>query len=232
MSNDAILEVANLCVSLDGVTLLEDVSFSLASDEAVTILGPNGAGKTVLLRALLGALPYSGKVSWAPGVRFGYVPQRLPYIKDLPVTVADFFALKSTALDEMEVVLAEVGLPAGFSNKRMGELSSGQFQRVLIAWALCSEPAVLLFDEPTTGVDVTGEETIYGLLSRVQRERHLAMLLVTHDLAVVHQLSTRVLCLNRRLVCEGPPIDILTPERLREIYGTEVKYYHHEHGDG
>ena len=86
----------------------------------------------------------------------------------------------------------------GFTARPVGELSSGQFQRTLIAWALAGEPDALLFDEPTTGIDLGGEETVYGLLTRLQRERRLAMIVITHDLAVVHRLSSEVLCLNKR----------------------------------
>ena len=88
---------------------------------------------------------------------------------------------------------------------------------------------MLLFDEPTTGVDIGGEETVYSLLARIHRERNLTMLLVTHDLAVVHRLSTTVLCLNRQAVCKGPPLTTLTPENLQRLFGTEVKFYEHRH---
>jgi zinc transport system ATP-binding protein len=111
----------------------------------------------------------------------------------------------------------------------MGKLSSGQFQRILIAWALAGDPQVLLFDEPTAGIDIKGEETVYRLLARLNRERNLTMLIVTHDLAVVHNLSSMVLCLNRQFICYGPPTEVLTPGRLQAMYGTEIKYYQHTH---
>lgn len=209
--------------------MLADVSFEVRPGEVLTILGPNGAGKTVLLRALLGAVPHEGSVGWKRGIRIGYVPQRLPYIKHIPLSVADFFALKQNVKTDVVGALATVGLPAKLANRRIGDLSSGQFQRVLIAWALAGDPHVLLFDEPTTGVDVRGEETVYALLTRLHRERNLAMLIVTHDLAVVHRLSSTVLCLNRQPICQGAPLSVLTAENLRRLYGTEVKFYEHKH---
>ena len=225
--NDALLDVSNLRVTFESEVVVDGLSFSVRPGEILTILGPNGAGKTVLLRTLLGVVSHEGSVRWKPGTRIGYVPQRLPYIRDIPVSVEDFFALKSgTAAGE---ILLDAGLPESMAKKRMSDLSSGQFQRVLIAWALAGDPQVLLFDEPTTGVDVTGEETVYGLLERLHRSRNLAMLLVTHDLAVVYKLSTRVLCVNRNAICQGPPVDVLTPENLQRLYGTEVKYYEHKH---
>ena len=227
--DDIVLQVAELEVAFEGRSVLSDLSFSVARGEVLTILGPNGAGKTVLLRSLLGMVPYHGSISWEPGLRIGYVPQRLPYIRNMPLSVADFFELKAGARSDPSNMLETVGLPAEMASKLVGDLSSGQFQRVLIAWALAGDPHFLLFDEPTAGVDVRGTETVYALLSRLYRERDLTMLVVTHDLAVVHRLSSTVLCLNRKAVCHGPPLSVLTPENLKRLYGTEVKFYQHGH---
>lgn len=177
----------------------------------------------------LGTIPHEGSITWKKGTRIGYVPQRLPYIKNIPLSVADFFALKRNAGPDVEGMLHSVGLAAELGKKRIGDLSSGQFQRVLIAWALAGDPHVLLFDEPTTGVDISGEETVYALLARLHQGRNLTMLIVTHDLAVVHRLSSTVLCLNKHPICQGPPISVLTPENLQRLYGAEVKFYEHKH---
>jgi zinc transport system ATP-binding protein len=225
-----VLQVSDLEITLEHQVIVENLSFTVRAGEILTILGPNGAGKTMLLRALLGVVPYDGSIDWRPHTRIGYVPQRLPYIRDIPVSVADFFALKRRATGDAGELLYSVGLGPELATRRMGELSSGQFQRVLIAWALAGDPHLLLFDEPTTGIDITGEETVYSLLERLHHDRELAMLIVTHDLAVVYKLSSTVLCLNRQPICQGPPVDVLTPESLRRLYGTEVKYYEHKHG--
>ncbi|MDD4867940.1 MAG: metal ABC transporter ATP-binding protein [Mycobacterium sp.] len=229
LDDDLVLQVAGLAATLEGQTVLADVSFSVRAGEVLTILGPNGAGKTVLLRALLGTVPHDGSVRWKTGTRIGYVPQRLPYIKHVPLSVTDFFALKRSVKTAVGAMLVAVGLPAELANRRIGDLSSGQFQRVLIAWALAGDPHVLLFDEPTTGVDARGEETVYALLARLHRERNLTMIIVTHDLAVVHQLSSTVLCLNKQPICRGAPSSVLTAENLRRLYGAEVKFHQHKH---
>lgn len=225
-----VLDVSKLEVTLDDERILTDLSFTIDEREVLTILGPNGAGKTVLLRTLLGTLPYKGEITWREGTRIGYVPQRLPYIKNIPLSVADFLGLKQNCVSPVGDMLRAVGLSPELSKKPIGEFSSGQFQRILIAWALANDPDVLLFDEPTAGVDIGGEETIYGLLSQLKRERNLTLLLITHDLAVVHRLSSTVLCLNNHPVCMGPPLPTLTPENLQRLYGTEVRLYEHKHG--
>lgn len=225
-----VLQVSDLQVTLQDELVLAGLNFTVRQGDVLTILGPNGAGKTVLLRSLLGTVPYQGAVVWKPGTRIGYVPQRLPYIRDMPLSVADFFALRRNTGSDPGPLLEAVGLDARTAARRIGDFSSGQFQRILIAWALARNPDVLLFDEPTTGIDIGGEETVYALLARLQRERNLTMLLVTHDLAVARRFSSRVLCLNKRAVCMGAPADALTPETLQRLYGTEVKYDAHTHG--
>jgi len=196
--------------------------------EVLTILGPNGAGKTVLLKTLLGIFPYKGKIEWESGVKIGYVPQRVPFVKDVPMNIEEFFTLKGIKRETKEVIKL-VGFDENFLKKNIGELSSGQYQRILVAWALIGNPDVLLFDEPTTGIDITGEETIYQLLERLKNEKKLTIILVTHDLSVVYKFSDRVICLNKCPVCQGTPKEVLSPEILSKLYGQEVKFYEHHH---
>src|SRR4030042_412775 len=229
MENEFILKVRNLNVRLDHQSIIENLSFEVKRGDALTILGPNGAGKSVLLKTLLGLIPYKGEIEWATAIKIGYVPQRLPFIKDIPLTIRDFFNLKGSPEEETQATLNSVGFRDDFSRKKIGDLSSGQFQRVLIAWGLVGNPQVLLFDEPTTGVDISVEETIYNLLAKLKEERDLTILLVTHDLSVVYKFSTDVICLNRQPICYGSPLEVLTPESLQKLYGGEVKYYQHKH---
>ncbi|MGB9715760.1 MAG: metal ABC transporter ATP-binding protein [Thermodesulfovibrionales bacterium] len=229
MENHFILKVKRLTVRLDNQNIIENLSFQIKRGDVVTILGPNGAGKTVLLRTLLGLIPHEGEIEWDSDIKIGYVPQRLPFIKDIPLSVNDFFKLKKSSEKDTKEILDSVGFREDFLEKKMGDISSGQFQRVLIAWALIKNPQVLLFDEPTAGIDISGEETVYNLLAKLKLERNLTMLLVTHDLSVVYKFSTDVICLNKHLICHGPPREVLTPESLRELYGEEVKYYQHKH---
>ena len=231
MEGTFMLTVKDLNVVLDNQMIIENLSFEVKRGDVLTILGPNGAGKSVLLKTLLGLHPYQGQIKWAKGIRIGYVPQRLPFIKDIPMSIRDFFELKESAEREMENILGSVGFRKDFLQKKIGDLSSGQFQRVLVAWGLAGHPQVLLFDEPTTGIDISGEETIYNFLAKLKEERDLTILLVTHDLSVVYKFSTDVICLNRQRICFGPPQEVLTPESLRKLYSGEVKYYQHKHSD-
>ena len=229
MQDDLVLKVRALSVELEGEKVINNLSFEVKKGDTLTILGPNGAGKTVLLKTLLGLLPYKGEMEWKKNIRIGYVPQRLPFIKDIPLSVKDFLKLKKSSEKEIEEILNSVGLKEALLDKKMGDLSSGQFQRILIAWSLIENPLVLLFDEPTTGIDIEGEETVYRLLARLKRDRELTILLVTHDLSVVYTFSNYVVCLNKQPICYGFPQEVLTPENLKRLYGEEVKYYRHKH---
>jgi zinc transport system ATP-binding protein len=143
--------------------------------------------------------------------------------------IEEFFELKQASPEKASRILEQVGLDSSLLKKRFGSLSTGQFQRVIIAWALVDEPSVLLFDEPTSGIDAGGQETIYSLLHKFWEQSNLTILLVTHDLNIVWEHADKVLCLNKKLLCCGPPRRVLTPENIEELYGTGVKFYVHKH---
>jgi len=227
------LEVRDLSVRLGGRDVLRDVTFDVAERTALAVIGPNGAGKTVLFGALIGALPYRGEVRWAPGTRIGYVPQKLDLERDLPVSGRDFLLAKvevsGARRDEAIRALDLVNLPPAVADQPIGTFSGGQFQRLLLAAALVGRPTVLLFDEPTAGVDEPGQERLYEMIERLQEAEGLTLLLISHELSVVYRHATNVLCLSRASPCFGPPEDILTPERIAQVYGEPLKYHHH-HG--
>jgi zinc transport system ATP-binding protein len=226
---NVILRVKNLNVKLDGEEILIDLCFNVEEGEVLAILGPNGAGKTTLLKALLGILPFEGLVEWRKGIKIGYVPQRLPFIKDVPLSVKEFFHLKNASENETKEILESIGLKEEILRKKIGDLSSGQFQRILIGWALASDPHVLLFDEPLAGIDLGGQESIYNLLERLKEEKNLTILFVIHELSIVYRLANKVLCLNKRMLCSGVPKEKLTSEAISKLYAGEVKFYQHKH---
>jgi zinc transport system ATP-binding protein len=236
MTDSTVLTVEDLCVTLDGQAVLQNVSFALKRGEAFAVIGPNGAGKTVLFRSLLALLPHTGIVQWHPDVKIGYVPQRFSIERSAPISALEFFLLQAPGfwrpgeafMKRLEHELESMGLNRGVLKKGLGELSGGETQRVLTASALLQQPNVLLLDEPTAAVDAGFEETVYTLLHRVQVERGTALLLISHDLSVVYRYAQRVLCLNKSVVCQGPPLDALNPQALATLYG-EASFYHHEH---
>ncbi len=235
---ERILEVKDVSVTLGGEPVLERVSFTLHRGEVTTIVGPNGSGKTTLLRAVLGLVPYDGEITWQPGVAIGYVPQRFSIPASTPITATEFFLLKSERfwlprkefLGHLTHELDLVGLDQDVLTRPLGRLSSGQLQRLLVAWAMLNHPDVLLLDEPTAAVDIGFTETMYAIMRRLTEERGTAILLISHDLNVVFRYAANVLCLNRKLLCQGPPAEVLTPQELKRLFG-EAAPYRHDHDD-
>jgi zinc transport system ATP-binding protein len=233
MTTDPLLSVINLTVAFGSHAIVEDLSFKVNQGDGVAIIGPNGAGKTVLLKALLGLIPYRGEIRWSPGARLGYVPQKIVADRQLPLSARDFLSAKVRFLklpgNELERVSTELSLTEQLLDANIGTLSGGQFQKVLIAFALLGGPNVLLVDEPTASLDELTEERIYELLQSLQKKNDMTILLVSHDLSVVYRNADFVLCLSKGKPCMGPPKEILTPAMLEELYAAPPRYYQHIH---
>jgi zinc transport system ATP-binding protein len=227
------LEVEGLGVRFGATDVLRDLSFAVPAGAGVAVIGPNGAGKTVLFRALVGALAHQGTVRWAPGTRLGYVPQKLDLERDLPITGRDLLRARSrlarigpaAALD----ALGKVSLEPRVLDTPIGTLSGGQFQRLLMAFALLGDPTVLLLDEPTAGVDEVGQEQLTQSVHRLQEEQGVTVLMISHDLSVVYRYASAVLCLSHVRLCYGAPRTVLTPDTLAELYGSPVGLHVHDH---
>ncbi len=234
-NQETILIVENLGVKFDNNEVLKGLNFFVQKGDVLAIVGPNGAGKSVLFRALLGLIPYSGKIQWTPGLKISYAPQKFNIDKDLPLSVEEFLKFKQKKREEIINALKAVGITDEHHiehhilKQRLGWLSGGQLQRILIAWSILDNPDVLLFDEPTAGIDVGGEETIYNLLKKLKDERGFTILLISHDLNIVYKYANNVICINKEMVCYGEPNSVLDPASLAKLYGGEAGFYKHEH---
>ena len=225
-----ILQVSNLTVEISNQLILNNLYFKIKRGITLAIVGPNGAGKTTLFRALLNLVSYAGKIEWNGKVKIGYVPQILS-VRDIPISVKEFLALKNESQEDMRAVLTSVGLDSkAVLEKSLATLSGGQMRRVLIAWAIVDKPDVLLFDEPTSGVDLDSEEAIYGMLRKLTAKNEITLLLISHDLHIVREYSDYALALNKCLVFFGESKEVMNPEIQKLIYGEPIcKEY--EYGD-
>lgn len=225
-----VLQVKNLDVEFDRETIIKNLSFNLSEGESLAIIGPNGSGKTTLLRALIGAISFTGEVQWKAGMKIGYVPQKIDLEKRLPLTLEDFLMtkikIKNRPSGDLGKVLKLVNLTNELLKRPLVFLSAGQFQRATIAFALIDNPHVLILDEPTSGVDLPGEERVYDTIHRLQKTEGLSVIIVSHDLSLVYRYADKVLCLNRQMICYGEPQEVLAPEQLQKVYGERVMYQH------
>ena len=241
------LSVENLCVKADNRHLIENITFSVEEGRIAAIIGPNGAGKTTLIKAIIGLVPYqTGSVSLFgrpfrhknSHIKVGYVPQKLEFDRTFPLTVSELlgfsvppiysfpFHRKGKEKRYIDRLLQTVGA-RDLRDRNIGSLSGGELQRVMIARAIINEPGILFLDEAASGVDIEGQERFYDLVRRLNKEKGLTVILISHDLNVVYRFADDVLCLNRRLVCTGSPENTLTNEVIKTVYGEMMGAYIH-----
>jgi zinc transport system ATP-binding protein len=227
-------------VTLNGNRVLEDVSLHLHCGELTTLVGPNGAGKSTLLRVLLGELPHSGTIHFLPvfghgrenSPSVGYVPQQLEFDRFSPMSVQDVFAcalsqwpvvLRHSRRDRQKTREALAAVEAEhLLDRKLGELSGGELQRVLLALSLTPVPNLLLLDEPVSGIDLPGREIFYRMVSELRQRFDLSILMVSHDLAGITAVSDRIVFLNRRVICSGPPAQVIANPEMRRTFGLDL----------
>ena len=219
-SDDIILKVSNLNVEMQKQIILGNLNFEIPRGSNVAIVGPNGAGKTMLFRTLLNLIPYRGKIQWNGKVKIGYVPQNIS-VKDIPISVEEFLAYRDGS-DVAEALSAVRLGEKGFHNRSLNVLSGGQLRRVLIAWALIDNPNVLLLDEPTVGVDIGSEESIFVMLNELRKRTNITMLLITHDIHLVKEYTELLLGLNKCMTYFGDAKQIAEPLLQQRIYGETI----------
>lgn len=237
------LAVEDLSLTLGKVLVLRDITLEIEQGETVALIGPNGAGKSSLIKCILGIFPYQGKITFRGKLlkhhrelkafleKVGYVPQFIDFDRETPVTVKELLLAsrpKGVTEENIHASVKEVGAET-YLDQRLGTLSGGQLQRIMIALNLLKSPELLFLDEPSSGIDIHGQEVFYALLRRIQKERNLTVVLVSHDIGVVHNVASRVLCVNQTLQCSGPPQVVLTPEKIKELYDTDSSLYIHHH---
>jgi zinc transport system ATP-binding protein len=235
-AGSCLIRASGVSLRYDALSILDGVDVAVHAGEILTIIGPNGAGKTTLLKIMLRLLPPSaGTVRQRPGLRIGYLPQRLAIDPVMPLTVARLMTL--TARQPRPLLLqrlAETGV-AHLVDAAVQSLSGGELQRVLLARALSLEPELLVLDEPVQGVDFAGEAALYQLIGDIRRQRGCGVIMVSHDLHRVMAATDRVICLNRHVCCAGPAETVgLHPEYAR-LFGPgaadafAVYAHHHRH---
>lgn len=246
---EALLTIENLSVTLGNVPILKNLSLALPRGRISALIGLNGAGKTTLLRCLLREVPYTGQIRYYCGHNhdhkyprhLGYVPQRLQFDTNLPITVKELLTLALSRrplplglargrADQIKRMLAGVKADR-LIDYSVGGLSGGELQRVLLALALEPPPELLLLDEPAAGIDFQHQGDFYALIDRINRETHVTVVLVSHDLSIVSKFAQHVFCLNSgRIQCEGSPEKILTGEMVKDIFGADKGVFgHHSH---
>jgi zinc transport system ATP-binding protein len=240
--NNPLVELTNICFGYGEEEVLCSVSLTINKGDFIGIIGPNGSGKTTLINILVGLIqPGSGsvKIFDTPLDKFkdynkiGYVPQKAhQFDAKIPLTVSESVDLglinsRNHGESAVQEALQAVNL-LDKKDKLITELSGGQLQRAFIAKALVSSPELLILDEPTTGVDVATQDEFYTLLSQLNK-KGLTLIMVSHDIDVVVNEVNKLVCLNKKIVYQGPPNEFAKDESLEKLYGNTRKMIIHRH---
>lgn len=229
------LRLNQVSVNIGGDPILRDVSLHVHCGELVALIGPNGAGKSTLLKAILGQREYAGTITFSvPGQRhrkpprIGYVPQSPAFDPGDPVSVADLFACCMSkrpaflgvgkAMKEKVVQCLDRVHGQDLIGKRVGSLSGGELQRVLLALALEPVPNILILDEPLSGVDVEGMETLMDMLDEIRRTYDLSILMTTHDFSMLPRYADQVVLIDRGILCQGAPETVLNSPEFHQVF--------------
>jgi len=228
------LRVENLSVKIGADPILTDINLHVHCGEMVALIGPNGAGKSTFLKTILGQREYSGVIAFSePGQRskkprIGYVPQSPAFDPSDPVSVADLFAccmskrpsflglskqMRQTVSECLERVHARE-----LMDKRVGTLSGGELQRVLLALALEPLPNILILDEPLSGVDVEGMETLMDMLDEIRKTYDLSILMTTHDFSMLSRYADQVVLIDRSVRIQGKPDVVLSSDAFHQAF--------------
>ena len=234
--NDILVQLNDITVKFQQHLALQNVSLLVPRGKIITLIGPNGAGKSTLVRVVLGLLkPQTGNIDRQPGIRIGYMPQRLKVEPILPVTVIRFLQLSGVRnRSTIQKVIQEVNI-ASILKRSLVNLSGGEMQRVLLARALLRQPDLLVLDEPIQGVDVNGQYELYELIAQIRQQRGCGILMVSHDLHLVMAATDYVICLNRQVCCSGHPAIVTQHPNYLKLFGTRaaedlaIYTHHHNH---
>jgi zinc transport system ATP-binding protein len=228
-----LLKLENAGFSKNNKWLVKGVSLEVKQGEIVTLIGPNGSGKSTTAKIALGIYKeIEGKVNKFTN-KIGYVPQKISIDWTLPIRVIDFMSLTEDPTDKQINIALNLTGVEHLKNKSLGNLSGGEFQRVLIARAIAKQPEVLVLDEPVQGVDFKGEIALYELIKKISEKLNCGILLISHDLHVVMSATDFVVCLNGHVCCSGTPQVVAKNDEYKELFGdrasTTLSIYEHKH---
>lgn len=229
-----LLRVRDLSYSLGGRRVLDRLCFELKPAQITTIIGPNGAGKSTLVNLVTGLITgFEGEIVRRPGLRIGYLPQKVYVNTLMPLSVERLLQLtRSASAGEIDRALAQTEV-GDLKQRQVRSLSEGELKRVLLARTTLGKPDLIVLDEPTTGVDVSGEIRMYELIRELRSQLQCAVLLVSHDLHLVMSQTDQVLCLNQHLCCSGRPESVSQHPEYLALFGQQaadsIAIYSHRH---
>ncbi|HCO61281.1 MAG TPA: zinc ABC transporter ATP-binding protein ZnuC [Porticoccaceae bacterium] len=229
MNPETLLRLESVSKSFGRHVVVDGVDLSVERRSIVTLIGPNGAGKTTLVKLVLGLMnPSAGRIERVKGLRIGYMPQKLDLERSIPLQVDRFLAFAEPDPRLRCEALERTGI-GGLAEHPVQGLSGGETQRMLLARALLRKPDLLVLDEPVQGVDVSGQDALYKLISGLRDELGCAVFMVSHDLHLVMAATDQVICLNQHVCCSGSPSQVSVDPEFVALFGPKTALYAHNH---
>jgi|TARA_B100001540_G_scaffold170882_1_gene150968 zinc transport system ATP-binding protein len=233
IENNILVKLKDVGLKRNDKWLVKGVSLVVEKGKIITLIGPNGSGKSTTAKIALGLHKnIEGEVQKLTD-KIGYVPQKISIDWTLPLRVKDFMLLTDDLNDKLiDEALTLTGVDH-LKNKNLGNLSGGEFQRVLLARAISKKPELLVLDEPVQGVDFTGEIALYELIKKISENLNCGILLISHDLHTVMSATDHVVCLNGHVCCSGSPLDVAKNKEYKALFGEKasqtLSIYEHKH---
>ena len=233
IENNILVKLKDVGLKRNDKWLVKGVSLVVEKSKIITLIGPNGSGKSTTAKIALGLHKnIEGEVQKLTD-KIGYVPQKISIDWTLPLRVKDFMLLTDDLNDKLiDEALTLTGVDH-LKNKNLGNLSGGEFQRVLLARAISKKPELLVLDEPVQGVDFTGEIALYKLIKKISENLDCGILLISHDLHTVMSATDHVVCLNGHVCCSGTPMDVAKNNEYKALFGEQASQilsrYEHRH---
>ena len=233
IENNILVKLKDVGLKRNDKWLVKGVSLVVEKGKIITLIGPNGSGKSTTAKIALGLHKnIEGEVQKLTD-KIGYVPQKISIDWTLPLRVKDFMLLTDDLNDKLiDEALTLTGVDH-LKNKNLGNLSGGEFQRVLLARAISKKPELLVLDEPVQGVDFTGEIALYKLIKKISENLNCGILLISHDLHTVMSATDHVVCLNGHVCCSGSPLDVAKNKEYKALFGEQasqtLSIYEHKH---
>ncbi len=229
-ANTTLIKFSNVSKQFGKKFLLTNINFTIKKGEVTTLIGPNGAGKTTVARLILGLdSASSGNIIIYPNLKIGYVPQKLNFAPNMPITAEKFlYLLASNATHRDWQELNNFIDFNHYKHHDISELSGGQFQKLLLTAILLNNPDLIILDEPTQSLDITSQQEFYRILNQIKRRLNLTIFMISHDLFTVMKNSDQVICLNGHICCSGKPNDLAQNQEFLNTLSA-VGFYIHRH---
>ena len=235
-NKEILVNCKNITYKKGNQVILKDINLNVHRGEIITIIGPNGGGKTTLAKIIIGVKKHhSGTIKRASNIKIGYMPQKINFNPLIPITVKNFLLINFNSKEFCKTTTQTIikrNKVSRILNRQLHNISGGELQRVMLSLALLQDPDILVLDEPTQALDITGQNEFYSLIEEIKKAKNKAIIIISHDLHTVMKATDKVICLNNFIHCSGMPEHITKKSVYKKLFSIEenekITFYKHK----